>query len=98
MAKNPVLCDNPRMVMAAMISNLNCDIDGRRSGADGADKPQAVSLPLYRMKRDMLWILHDVCTTAFPFALMELGECEERGASQLAKGTGMGGRIGVAAM
>ena len=39
MAKNPVLCDNPRMVMAAMIPNLNCDVDGQRSGADGAGKP-----------------------------------------------------------
>jgi len=86
MAKNPVLCNAPRMIMAAMISNLNCDIvDGGRGRPGGADvaagKPHVVSRPLYRMKRDMLWILHDrdceCCTTKFPFALMELGECEE---------------------
>jgi len=93
MAKNPVLCTTPRMVMAAMISNLNCDIDGGGRGGPGGGavgggggggaggKPHVVSRPLYRMKRDMLWILHDcecgTTTTTFPFALMELGECEE---------------------
>jgi hypothetical protein len=33
---------------------------------------------LYKIKRDMLWILYDAGhMTNFPFALMELGECEE---------------------
>jgi hypothetical protein len=67
-----------------MISNINCDIGKHRMSLDngrggGKNEPHAiVSLPLYRMKRDMLWILHDRgAMTAFPFALMELGECEE---------------------
>jgi hypothetical protein len=80
MAKNPVLCNTPCMVMAAMISNLNCDVGKHRPGSDGG-KPLVVSRPLYRLKRDMLWILHG-CMTAFPFALMELGECEEHLSSQ----------------
>ncbi|KAL3762103.1 hypothetical protein ACHAW5_008843 [Stephanodiscus triporus] len=80
MAKNPVLCNTPCMVMAAMISNLNCDIGKNRPGSDDG-RPLVVSRPLYRLKRDMLWILHE-CMTAFPFALMELGECEEHLSSQ----------------
>ncbi|KAL7429328.1 hypothetical protein ACHAXH_001036 [Discostella pseudostelligera] len=77
MAKNAVRCDTPCMVMAALLSNLNCDIDKQKpSGATSDEKPHLVSRALYKLKRDMLWILHDDMTT-FPFALMELGECEE---------------------
>mmetsp|Transcript_27211 Transcript_27211/g.56689 ORF Transcript_27211/g.56689 Transcript_27211/m.56689 type:complete len:634 (+) Transcript_27211:170-2071(+) len=82
MAKNPVLCDSPGMAMAAVVSNLNCDIDKQKPGVDGG-KPHVVSRPLYQMKRDMLWILHDAGNMAkFPFALIELGECEEHLSSQ----------------
>jgi len=83
MAKNPVLCNNPGMVMAALVSNLNCDIDKQKSGSDNNGKPPVVSKPLYKMKRDMLWTLHDAgYMEQFPFALMELGECEEHCGSQ----------------
>lgn len=77
MAKNAVRCDTSCMVMAALLSNLNCDIDKQKpSGASSDEKSHLVSRALYKLKRDMLWILHDDMTT-FPFALMELGECEE---------------------
>ncbi|KAL9180764.1 hypothetical protein ACHAXT_011217 [Thalassiosira profunda] len=77
MAKNPVICTTPGMVLAAALGNLNCDIDKQKPGASG-DKPSYVSGPLYKLKRDMLWILHDAgYMDRFPFALMELGEAEE---------------------
>jgi len=82
MAKNPVLCDTPGMALSAVVSNLNCDIDKQKPGADGG-KPHVVSRSLYQMKRDMLWVLHGSgYMTRFPFALMELGECEEHFSSK----------------
>lgn len=79
MANNAVRCETPCMVMAAMLSNLNCDIDKQKPtslGGSSGEKPHVVSRALYKMKRDMLWILYDDVQT-FPFALMELGDCEE---------------------
>ena len=52
-----VICDSPGMALAAMVGNMNCDIDKQKP--DGS-KPQVFSKQLYKMKRDMLWILlHD---------------------------------------
>ncbi len=79
MAKNAVRCETHCMVMAAILSNLNCDIDKQKPSplvGSSAEKAHVVSRALYKMKRDMLWILYDDITS-FPFALMELGECEE---------------------
>ena len=77
MGANPVLCDSPSVVMAALVANLNCDIDKQKPSSD-ISKPQIVSGQLYKLKRDMLWVLHGAGhMTKFPFALMELGECEE---------------------
>ena len=82
MANNPVLCENPGMALAALVANLNCDID-KQKPATVSGKPQIVSHPLYHMKRDMLWVLEEAnCMARFPFALMELGECEEHVTSQ----------------
>ena len=63
-----------------MVGNLNCDIDKQKVGGDGT-KPHIVSKPLYKIKRDMLWILHEHMST-FPFALMELAEAEEHLSSE----------------
>lgn len=81
MGKNPVVCDSPGMALAAMVSNVNCDIDKQKPGGS-ADKPQVVSRALYRMKRDMLWHLHEQYMNNFPFALIELAECEEHLSSE----------------
>ena len=76
---NAVICDTPGMALAAMVGNLNCDIDKQNSAAiANGSKQQIVSKQLYKMKRDILWILyHEGHMAKFPFALMELGECEE---------------------
>ena len=77
MKDNAVLCDNAGMALAALVGNMNCDIDKQKLVGESG-KPQVVSGALYKMKRDMLWILYDAgCIDNFPFALMELGECEE---------------------
>ena len=79
---NSVICDTPHMTLAAMFGNLNCDIDKQKVGGDG-NKPHIVSKPLYKIKRDMLWILYDtLCMSTFPFALMELAEAEEHLSSE----------------
>jgi hypothetical protein len=78
MASNPVICDKPGMVMAAILGNVNCDVEKLKKASSNDDKPQVASSALYKLKRDMLWILLDEgYLTQFPFALMELGECEE---------------------
>jgi len=79
---NAVICDTPLMTLAAMIGNLNCDIDKQKVGGDGT-KPHIVSKPLYKIKRDMVWILYDYeYMSTFPFALMELAEAEEHLSSE----------------
>ena len=79
MRGNAVVCDTPGMAFCAMVGNISCDIDKQKVSAiaDGSKK-QIVSGPLYKMKRDMLWILEgEGYMRKFPFALMELGEAEE---------------------
>eukprot|EP00804_Cyclotella_cryptica_P010613 CCRYP_015190-RA/>CCRYP_015190-RA protein AED:0.03 eAED:0.03 QI:4120/1/1/1/1/0.66/3/59/679 len=85
MASHAVVCDTPHMILAAMLANVNCDVEKpKRSSNHSLDaKPQIVSASLYTLKRDMLWILYDAgCMERFPFALMELGECEEHFGSE----------------
>lgn len=80
MANNPILCDTPGMALAAMVGNMNCDVEKQSKNVKVGEvgKPQVVSGPLYKLKRDMLWALHESNYMAtFPFAMMELGECEE---------------------
>jgi hypothetical protein len=82
MRDNAVLCDTAAMALAALVGNMNCDID-KQKAADESGKPQVVSGALYQMKRDMLWVLYDAkCIKNFPFAMMELGECEEHLSSE----------------
>ncbi|EED90465.1 hypothetical protein THAPSDRAFT_263558, partial [Thalassiosira pseudonana CCMP1335] len=67
MANNPILCDTPGMALAAMVGNMNCDVE-----------KQSKNVKVGELKRDMLWALHESNYMAtFPFAMMELGECEE---------------------
>ena len=83
MASNPVLCDSPGMALAALLSNVNCDVEKMKMGTNSDGKPQVVSKALYKLKRDMLWTLFDAgYMKNFPFALMELGECEEHVGSE----------------
>ena len=83
MASNPVLCDSPGMALAALLSNVNCDVEKMQKGANSDGKLQVVSGALYKLKRDMLWVLYDWgYMKSFAFALMELGECEEHVGSE----------------
>lgn len=83
MAKYPVLCDSMSMTMAAMLSNVNCSIESKVSGSNGnVNVLQVSSGQLFDLKRELLWILRDGGhLTSFPFALCELGDCEENRAS-----------------
>ena len=82
MKDNAVMCDNAGMTLAALVGNMNCDIDKQKPIGESG-KPQIVSGALYQMKRDMLWALYDAgYINNFPFALMELGECEEHLSSE----------------
>ena len=82
MKGNAVLCDNPCMVLAGIVGNMNCDID-KQKHVGVSNKPVLVSGALYKLKRDLLWQLYDAkCIDNFPFALMELGECEEHLSSE----------------
>jgi len=82
MAKNPVICENAGMVLAAMIGNVNCDVEKQKLKT-GEEKMPVVSGPLYKLKRDLLWVLHDAgFMKKIPFALIELGDCEEHMSSE----------------
>jgi hypothetical protein len=82
MKDNAILCHTPGMALAALVGNMNCDI-GKQKPVGETGKPQFVSGALYKLKRDMLWVLFDAkCIDFFPFALMELGECEEHLSSE----------------
>lgn len=82
MKDNAVLCESAGMALAALVGNMNCDIE-KQNPIGESGKPQVVSGALYQMKRDMLWVLYEAgCIENFPFALMELGECEEHLSSE----------------
>jgi len=72
MAEHPVLCNTVGMSIAAAAGNINALIESRGGCS-------VVSAELYDVKREALWALHALgYLDAFPFALIELGECEEQ--------------------
>ena len=79
MRKHPVICDTIPMTLAAIVGNINCSIVDKNTNNNSTRLTNFVaSAPLLDLKRDLLWILNDNGHLAkFPFALMELGECEE---------------------
>lgn len=71
MAANPVICKTVPMALAAIFGNINCQIEKKQGKSISSDE-------LYTIKRDLLWELHDAGhLDTFPFALSELGDCEE---------------------
>ena len=108
MRKNPIVCNTIPMMIAAIVGNINCTIGnnpnaGKASASSSSSNAITnVSVPLYQLKRDLLWCLYDGgsgCGGAaaaggecadkngnkhknnyihkFPFALIELGDCED---------------------
>lgn len=70
MAEEAVVCNIP-MTIAAIFGNINCQIEKTKSKSIS-------SRCLYEIKRELMWTLYDMGILAnFPFALSELGECEE---------------------
>ena len=77
MANSPVRCTSMPMSLAAAASNINCSIDTKTTKKSGSLQVN-LSRPLLNLKRTLLWTLYDAGHLAtFPFALMELGDCEE---------------------
>jgi hypothetical protein len=71
MAASPVVCKSIPMALAAAMGNINCHIEKKQGKS-------IASRDLYEIKRDLLWVLYDEgCLDGFPFALSELGDCEE---------------------
>lgn len=80
MADHPVICTSIAMALVAVVGNLNCTIE---PGSGGGTSPTLASAQLYNLKRDLLWELYDQGhMAAFPFGLMELGDCEEHRGSR----------------
>jgi hypothetical protein len=77
MANNPTVCDSIPMTLVAVVCNLNPTIDTTLASGQ-----------LYDLKRDLLWILYDRCyMSKFPFAILELGDCEEHRESDRGRAT-----------
>ena len=71
MGMAPIECKTEYMICAAALANLNALIGSSTS-------TERYSEPLLLVKRDLLWILKDAGhLDSFPFALCELGYCEE---------------------
>lgn len=71
MATNPVVCSTVPMSLVPIIANINCNISGSSKGSS------LESRQLYRLKRELLWILYDEgAMKKFPFGILELGDCE----------------------
>jgi len=71
MAANPVICKSLPMMLAATFGNMNCQIEKKQGKSISSEE-------CYVVKRDLLWALHDAShLDSFPFALSELGDCEE---------------------
>ena len=71
MASNPIVCRTVPLAIAAAVANVNCHIEtlGGKNVSSG---------PLYDIKGELLWALYDGgFLDGFPYALAELGECEE---------------------
>jgi len=79
MGTNPVVCSTVPMSLVPIVANINCNIRSKHPGSTGG-KIKASSLEsrqLYHLKRELLWILYDLgATEAFPFGILELGDCE----------------------
>ena len=76
MASKPVICKTVPMALAAIFGNINCQIEKKQGKSISSDD-------LYTIKRDLLWVLHDGGhLNTFPFALSELGDCEENVTSE----------------
>lgn len=78
MGAHPVICTTLSMAIAAVISNVTCLIEYQRK-----NRFSIVSRSLFEMKRDLLWVLKDEGhLSKFPYAMMELGDCEEHTTSK----------------
>jgi len=77
MGGNAVQCNTPGMILAAILANMNCLIESKA-------KIEVYSLPLFIMKRELLWLLKDdrQQLDCFPFAICELGWSEEHVTSE----------------
>jgi len=66
-------------MLVAVIANINPTIDAPSpSSAASYGSTSLVSGQLYRLKRDLLWVLYDMgYMDKFPFGLLELADCEE---------------------
>mmetsp|Transcript_15887 Transcript_15887/g.39881 ORF Transcript_15887/g.39881 Transcript_15887/m.39881 type:complete len:680 (-) Transcript_15887:911-2950(-) len=78
MAPNPVVCSKVPMSLVPIIANINCNIRSKAPGSGSATKGSSLeSRQLYRLKRELLWILYDEgAMEKFPFGILELGDCE----------------------
>ncbi len=78
MATNPVVCSTVPMSLVPIIANINCNIRSKQPGSSGSSKGSSLeSRQLYRLKRELLWILYDEgAMKKFPFGILELGDCE----------------------
>lgn len=79
MATNPVVCSTVPMSLVPIIANINCNIRSKTPGSSGSASSGSSleSRQLYRLKRELLWVLYDEgATKAFPFGILELGDCE----------------------
>lgn len=73
MGAYPVICSHVTMAIAAVLSNVTCLIETRKK-----TNVSIVSGPLFELKRELLWILYERgLLSKFPYAMMELGDCEE---------------------
>ena len=82
MATNPVVCSSVPMSLVPIVANINCNIRSKPAGSsnssDGGSKGSSLeSKQLYRLKRELLWVLYDEgAMKSFPFGILELGDCE----------------------
>ena len=79
MGTNPVVCSTVTMSLVPIVANINCTIRSKPPGSTGGTiKGSSLeSRQLYHLKRELLWILYDLgATKAFPFGILELGDCE----------------------
>lgn len=71
MGKCPIICESTEMAISAVLSNITCLIETKKTTS-------LVSGALIEVKRELLWILYEAGhLSKFPYAMMELGDCEE---------------------
>ena len=79
MANHPVVCSTTPTALVPIVANINCNIRSKTPGSTGSASAGSSleSKQLYRLKRELLWVLYDVgAMSAFPFGILELGDCE----------------------